>query len=113
MKNSTDTSWDQTSDLPICSTAPQPLCYRGSPFRHKLYCLNIDLLRLIYILYINPLNADLNLVCHLLVLLGTHHILHVSGIRVNNVTVENQQCILLNCCRTTILREIHVASERK
>ena len=25
-----DTIWDRTSDLPICSTAPQPLCYRGS-----------------------------------------------------------------------------------
>ena len=25
----TDTSWDRTSDLPICSTAPWPLCYRG------------------------------------------------------------------------------------
>ena len=29
MKNSSDTSWDRTSDLPICSTAPSPLCYRG------------------------------------------------------------------------------------
>jgi len=28
-EKSTDTSWDQTSDLPICSTAPYPLCYRG------------------------------------------------------------------------------------
>jgi len=26
---STDTSWNRTSDLPIYSTAPQPLCYRG------------------------------------------------------------------------------------
>jgi hypothetical protein len=29
-----------------------------------------------------PLNAVLNPVCHLLVLLGAHHILHVSRIRV-------------------------------
>ena len=28
-EKSTDTSWDRTSNLPICSTAPQPLCYRG------------------------------------------------------------------------------------
>jgi len=34
-------------------------------------------------LYINPLNAKLNPICHLLVLLGAHHILHVSRIRVN------------------------------
>jgi len=31
----------------------------------------------------NPLNAELNPICHLLVLLGAHHILHVSGLRVN------------------------------
>jgi len=30
----------------------------------------------------NPLNAELNPTCHLLALLGTHHILHVSRIRV-------------------------------
>ena len=32
----------------------------------------------------NPLNAELNPICHLLALLEAHHILHVSRIRVNN-----------------------------
>jgi hypothetical protein len=32
---------------------------------------------------LNPLNAELNSICHLLALLGAHHILHVSRIRVN------------------------------
>jgi hypothetical protein len=32
---------------------------------------------------INPLNAELNPICHLLALLGAHHILYVSRIRVN------------------------------
>jgi hypothetical protein len=32
---------------------------------------------------INPLNTELNPICHLLALLGAHHILHVSRIRVN------------------------------
>ena len=32
---------------------------------------------------INNLNAELNPTCHLLILLGVHRILHVSGIRVN------------------------------
>jgi len=32
---------------------------------------------------LNPLNAELNPVCHLLALLAAHHILHVSRIRVN------------------------------
>jgi hypothetical protein len=31
---------------------------------------------------INPLNAELNPICHLLALLKAHHILHVSRIRV-------------------------------
>ena len=33
---------------------------------------------------INPLNTKLNPICHLLALLGTHHILHVSSMRVSN-----------------------------
>jgi len=33
--------------------------------------------------FINPLNAELNPICHLLALLGAHHILHISRIRVN------------------------------
>jgi len=32
---------------------------------------------------LNPLNAQLNPICHLLALLGARHILHVSRIRVN------------------------------
>jgi len=37
--------------------------------------------------WINPLNAELNPICHLLALLGTHHILHVSRIRVKRLTL--------------------------
>jgi hypothetical protein len=33
-------------------------------------------------LQINPLNAELNPIRQLLALLGAHHILHVSGLRV-------------------------------
>ena len=32
---------------------------------------------------INTLNAELNPICHLLTLLGAHHIFHISSIRVN------------------------------
>jgi len=31
----------------------------------------------------NPLNYELNRICHLLALLGAHHIIHVSRIRIN------------------------------
>jgi hypothetical protein len=33
--------------------------------------------------YINSLNAELNPMCHFLALLGAHHILHNSRIKVN------------------------------
>ena len=32
---------------------------------------------------LSPLNAELNLICHLLALLGVHYILHISRVRVN------------------------------
>jgi len=35
---------------------------------------------------INPLNPELNPICYLLVLLGVHHFLHVSRIRVKLLT---------------------------
>jgi len=37
---------------------------------------------------VNPLNAELNPTCHLLALLGAHHILHVSRVRVNPLNPE-------------------------
>jgi hypothetical protein len=37
---------------------------------------------------VNPLNAELNPICHLLALVGAHHILRVSRVRVNVVSVE-------------------------
>jgi hypothetical protein len=36
---------------------------------------------------INPLNAELNPIYHLLALLGVHHFLHVSRIRVKLLTL--------------------------
>ena len=42
---------------------------------------------IIYI-YINPLNPELNPICYLLALLGTHHFLHVSRIRVKLLTLR-------------------------
>jgi len=37
---------------------------------------------------VNPLNAELNPICHLLALLGVHHFLHVSRIRVKSLTLR-------------------------
>jgi len=40
---------------------------------------------------INPLKTQLNLICNLLALLGAHHILHVSRIRVKPVICQPSQ----------------------
>jgi hypothetical protein len=42
---------------------------------------------------INPLNAELNPICHLLALLGAHPNLHVSRIRVK-VNFEEKLCCM-------------------
>jgi hypothetical protein len=41
------------------------------------------------VLYINPLNAELKPICHLLALLGAHRIFHVSRIRVKQTLSHN------------------------
>jgi len=38
---------------------------------------------------LSPLNAELNPICHSLVLLGAHPILHISRIRVNPTSQDN------------------------
>jgi hypothetical protein len=43
---------------------------------------------------INPLNAELKPICHLLALLGAHPILHVNRIRVN-VTMVHGSTVLV------------------
>ena len=46
---------------------------------------------------LNPINP----ICHLLVLLGVHHILHVSRVRVNMLYVSmlTNGCIIKVACR--------------
>jgi len=43
---------------------------------------NKNLIIIIFIPCFNPLNPELNSICYLLALLGDHHFLHVSRIRV-------------------------------
>jgi len=38
--------------------------------------------------FLNPLNPELNPICYLLALLGDHHFLHVSRIRVKSLTLR-------------------------
>jgi hypothetical protein len=65
----------------------RPLMFRGTIdkkfFELKLY----DVVCLVSThrksLLLNPLNTELNPICYLLALLGAHHFLHISRIRVN------------------------------
>ena len=63
----------------------------------------------IFISVINPLNAELNPMCHLLALLGAHHILHVSGIRVNELHAQNF-CFTISLFHASICFE-HMCSK--
>jgi len=50
-------------------------------YRHILFCPSY--FSSVMYFNFNPLNAKLNPICHLLALLGAHHILHVRRVRVN------------------------------
>jgi hypothetical protein len=50
---------------------------------HSRKCFSGSLTAVVPTNCLNPLNAELNPICYLLALLGAHHILHVSRIRVN------------------------------
>ena len=41
----------------------------------------------------NPLDAESNPICHLLALLGAHHILHVSRVRVKTKKVFYRRAV--------------------
>jgi hypothetical protein len=64
--------WTNGKEPTTCFTRTQ---FHTSPIEHPA---SMD--------YINPLNAELNPICHLLALLETHPILRVSRIRVNGWT---------------------------
>ena len=54
----------------------------------EIYCVNIRFGTAGHEQSFNPLNAELNPICCLLVLVGAHHFLHVSRIRVKSLTLR-------------------------
>ena len=56
--------------------------YTSTPLLAFMACCRVNF-TFTFTLHLNPLNAELMPFCHLLALLGAHHILHVSGVRVN------------------------------
>ena len=67
-----------------CSENAVELCYKGTKCEVVLvnaHVTSTGTARLV----LNPLNAELNPICYLLALLGAHHFLHVSRIRVKSL----------------------------
>jgi len=56
----------------------------------------------------NPLNAELNPICHLLAILGAHHILHVSRMRVKQHASKYRSSVAYILQLTTISNTIAV-----
>jgi len=70
--------WNVCTHLPDCTVSQL-----GSPWKESSLLWNPKKSYVRNVNHLNPLNAELNPICHLLALLGAHHILHVSRIRVN------------------------------
>jgi hypothetical protein len=45
-------------------------------------------------MHINPLNTELNPICHLLALVGAHHIPHISRVSVNMIKFMVIWCVI-------------------
>jgi len=78
-------------------TSPSPLFHSVGVQLNRAF----EPLRLLYAPSFNPLNAELNPICHLLALLGAHHILHVSRIRVKHSKIlQSVHRVNLSAIRT-------------
>ena len=63
---------------------------------------------------LNPLNTELNPICHLLALLEAHHILHISRIRINCVSHKLQICTVTSVVTvSTLLSLSHSCPESR
>jgi hypothetical protein len=68
----------------VCNT---PQCYKTKQCLVKFPVLNNKNQIWIKVTKVNPLNVDLNPICHLLALLRVHHIPHVSRVRVKVIFI--------------------------
>jgi hypothetical protein len=57
---------------------------------------------------INPLNTELNSICHFLALLGAHRILHVSKIRVKELMELKRMDIFNNIYESQVKTLCHI-----
>jgi hypothetical protein len=61
----------------------------------------------LYTSVLNPLNAELNPICHLLALLGAHHIFYISGLRVKCQILMISHRTLIN--KGTLHASVHIS----
>ena len=54
--------------------------------------------------FLNPLNPELNPICYLLALLGAHHFLHVSRIRVKLLTFRLLMSYIYDISHLTVIQ---------
>ena len=71
----------------VCVCVWWPCRYRNFWQGHEWQILFITYYA---VCWINPLNTELNPICYLLALLGAHHFLHVSRIRVKSLILRLQ-----------------------
>ena len=62
------------------------ICHSTVPTKYLVPVVQVDLYEVQAWPELNPLNPELNPICYLLALLGAHHFLHVSRIRVKSLT---------------------------
>jgi len=77
--------------LTVCQYSENDLgkcLLQETKFRSKLYIYSWKIKKNYSQHYINPLKPELNPICYLLALLGAHHFLHVSRIRVKLLTLR-------------------------
>jgi len=73
-----------TFSLPAHCTKHVVLLSRAILFFDQ--CMNPHIIIIYKVILFNPLKPELNPICYLLALLGAHHFLHVSRIRVKLLT---------------------------
>ena len=84
--------------IPHYFTISDVFCIRDKKQRNIILGLMSGYTQIVCILLsVNPLNAKLNPICHLLALLRIHHILHVGRIRVKSpvICLDKQRCFFI------------------
>ena len=81
--------------------------------RQSFVTSTLSLTRRGKLIRINPLNPELNLICYLLALLGAHHFLHVSSIRVKSLTFRRLMSYIYGASILDVFRSHTTTQHRR